>query len=326
MAKTGSASFSVLLCDGLNLLAVKVKNATLKIESVLEATLGLGDAWEGHTPTGALKATITQDGGYFDDTAAGFHETFNTAAKQQTKRILCLAHAGNVVAAPFVGGEGVYGEIYEVLGTGAQLTKANVTYGLDGQVDRGTIVQPWATKTASWNTKTLGTTVDYATDPSQRVIPITSNSKATVSVVTCPVPHGLSAGHIVLISGVVGSSPDINGSRAVTVIDSLTFSVPINTSAGSAGTGGSFVRCNSLAGGAGYQQVSDLAGFTGFVGKLQDSPDDTTYGDLVVFANVTAGQKAERKTAAGTVDRYLSYDGAVTGSGSIKAFCGFSRG
>jgi hypothetical protein len=324
--KVGSASFQVLLCDGLNLLAVKVKNVSHKIESVLEATLGLSDLWEGHNPTGNLKATITQDGGFFDDTTAGFHETFNSAAKQQTKRILCFAFAGNTVGAPFVGCQGVYGQAYEVLGTGAQLTKANVTYGLDGQVDRGRIVQPWATNTASWNTKTLGTTVDYTTDPSQRVVPITSNSKATASVVTCPVPHGLAAGHIVLISGVAGSSPTINGSRAVTVIDALTFSVPVDTSgAGTAGTGGTFVLCNSLNGGAGYQQVSDLTGFTGFIGKLQDSTDDTTYGDLVVFTNVTAALKAERKTAAGTVDRYLSYGGAVTGSGSIKAFSGFSR-
>ena len=33
----------------------------------------------------------------------------------------------------------------------------------------------------------------------------------------------------------------------------------------------------------------------------------------------------ERATVAGTVDRYLSFDGDVTGSGSITVFCGCAR-
>ena len=326
MGKYGSASFAVLLCDGYNLLAAKVKNFTHKIEALQEPTLGLGDAWEGHTPTGNSKATLTQDGGYFDDDVHGYHSILNTPAKQRTKRILCFAPMGNLVGAPFVGTEGVYGQTYDVLGAAAGLTKANATYGIDGAVDRGTIIQPWAAKTADWNTKTLATVVDYTLDRSQRVIPITSNSKAAASVVTCPVKHGLAAGHIVLISGVVGSSPTINGSRVVTVIDDYTFSVPVDTSgAGSAGTGGSFVRCNSLNGGVGYQQVSDCSGFTNFVGTINDSPDDITYSPLIAFADNVVDPYAERKTVAGTVDRYLAYDGNVTVNGSITVFCGFSR-
>lgn len=325
--KVGSASFSVLLCDGVSLLATKVKSVSRKIESILEASLGLGDAWEGHTPTGVKRATLTQTGGFFDDTTAGFHSLFDTAAEQRTKRILCCAYAGNTVGAPFIGTEGVYGQDYEVLGQGAQLTKANVTYGIDGQVDDGVIVQPWATKTGDWNTKTLGTIVDYADDPSQRSIPITSNTKAAASVVTCPVKHGLANGHIILIAGNTGSSPAINGERAITVVDDYSFSVPVDTSgAGSGGTGGSFVRCNSLAGAVGYQQVPDFSGFTGYVGKIQDSADDVTYVDLITFANVTTGRAKERATVSGTVDRFLSFDGNVTGTGSITLFSGLARG
>lgn len=78
-------------------------------------------------------------------------------------------------------------------------------------------------------------------------------------------------------------------------------------------------------GGVGYQQVTAFSGFTGFIGKIRDSPDDITYSDLITFTDVTAAPAAERATVAGTVDRYLAFDGDVTGAGSITVFCGFSR-
>jgi hypothetical protein len=178
-------------------------------------------------------------------------------------------------------------------------------------------------KTADWNTKTLGTTVDYASDPSQYTIPITSNSVANPSVVTTPVPHGLTTGQVIVISGVSTSSPTINGERTVTVLSSTTFSVAVNVTVG--GTGGTFVLASSVNGGAGYQQVSAFSGFTGFVGKIRHSADDTTYADLVTFTNVTSAPNAQRVTCAGTVNRYLCFDGDVTGSGSITAMAAFSR-
>ena len=83
-----------------------------------------------------------------------------------------------------------------------------------------------------------------------------------------------------------------------------------------------------VSGGAGYQMVSALSGFTGFVGKIRDSPDDVTYGDLLTFTNVTAAPAAERLTnvADTVVDRYLCVTGTPTGAGSITVFVGFSRG
>ena len=65
--------------------------------------------------------------------------------------------------------------------------------------------------------------------------------------------------------------------------------------------------------------------FTGFIGTIRDSADDITYADLVAFADVTAAPAAERKVVVGTIDRYLSFKGDVTGTGSITVFCGFSR-
>jgi hypothetical protein len=242
---------------------------------------------------------------------------------QATPRVVCLGFEGQVLGAAFIGVSGAFSFVYEVLAQVKALTKANVSYLVSGLVDRGQIVQPLAVKAADWNTKTLGTVVDYTLDPAQRVIPITSNTIANPSVVTTPVPHGYATGDIVLIAGVATSSPTINGQRTVTVVSPTTYSVPVNVTV--AGTGGSAVRANSPNGGVGYQQITALSGFSGFVGKLRDSADDTTYADLITFANVTAAPSAERQAVAGVVDRYLSYDGNVTGSGSITAFSGFCR-
>jgi len=83
---------------------------------------------------------------------------------------------------------------------------------------------------------------------------------------------------------------------------------------------------SSSGGGAGYLHVTALSGFTGFVGKIRHSADDSTYADLVTFSNVTSAPAAQRGTVAGTVNRHLAFDGNVTGSGSITVMAGFARG
>ena len=325
MPKYGSAS-AVFLVAGYNVLAAKLKSLSIKIESLTEQDDGLGDAAETHCPIGKVRTTVTQGGGFWSTAAANVHAMMaagTPTTPQTAARVGVLGYMGQSVGAVFVGLSGIFQTAYEVLTENNALTKANVTHLMAGAVERGQIVQPLATQTADWNTKSLSTVVDYTTDPSQRTIPIASNSIANPSVVTCPVAHGLTTGDLILISGVSTSSPTINGERAVTVIGETTFSVPVNV--GTGGTGGSFVRANSSGGGAGYQQVTALSGFSGFVGKIRDSADDTTYADLVTFADVTAAPNAQRVAVAGVVDRYLSYDGNVTGSGSIDVFAGFAR-
>lgn len=324
--KYGSAS-AVFLVGGYNLLAMKLKELRFKREALTEPDDGLGDAFESHAPTGETRAELVQAGGFWDTTATtGIHAMLDdglASTPQATARVGMLWYMGHVMGAAFVGLAGLFQTAYEVIGDNGKLTKANVAHLFDGAVEPGQLVQPLATKTADWNTKSLGTTVDYTTDPGQRTIPITSNSIANPTVVTCPVKHGLTTGDLILIAGVATSDPTINGERAVTVITDYTFSVPVNVTTG--GTGGSFVRANSSGGGAGYQEVTALSGFTGFVGKIRDSADDTTYADLVEFANVTAAPDGQRVTVAGVVDRYLCFDGNVTGSGSIDVCAGFSR-
>ncbi len=324
--KIGSANFGVLLVDGYDFLAQKLKGFTHKVTAKQERTDGLGDTFEAMTPVGISKLEISQTGAFFDDTTNLVHTLLAPIANLQVARTLVAAFAGNTIGKAFLGISGLYGMAYDVIGQVGQLTKANVTYNVSGTLDRGVILNQSVAKTANWNTKTDGNSVDFTLDTSQRNIPITSNTLANPSVVTTPVPHGLTTGDIILIAGNITSSPAINGERTVTVISTTTFSVPVNCTTG--GTGGSFVRSNTSNGGAGYQHVSALSGFTGFIGKVRDSPDDTTYGDLLTFTNVTAAPAAERLTnvADTVVDRYLCFTGTVTGAGSITVFCGFSRG
>src|SRR5262245_46193973 len=140
--KVGSNSFSVLLVDGYDMLAAKVKNFTHRVTSILEPSDGLGDSWAGVTPVGMKRAELTQEGAFFDDSSNTIHAAFN--ASVGVSRILCFAYAGNAKGKPMVGLQGTYGMSYDVLGQLAGLTKANVGYSVSGQLDNGVIVQELA--------------------------------------------------------------------------------------------------------------------------------------------------------------------------------------
>lgn len=322
MSNVGSSQFGALLIDGYSLLSSNVQTFRWKIKTALQRTDGLGDLWDEYSPTGKRSAEVAQDGAFFDTNANRIHDAFKTAPVSTT-RLMGFAPAGNLIGALFVGVQGIASILYEVIAQGSGLVKANAGYQVNGKVDEGVIVQQHDTKSIDWNTRTDGFTIDYTSWPYQTVIPITSNTVANPTVVTTPVPHGLSTGHIILISGVSGGTPSINGERQVTVISATTFSIPVNASAG--GTGGSFVRANSLSGAVGYQFISHLSGFTGFVGKIRDSPDNSVFSDLITFVDADTGPQAQRIEVAGTIDRYLSFDGNVTGSGLINIFAGLRR-
>lgn len=322
MAFYGSSQVGFLLAGGYSLLPSKPQGLGESHEAVQEDTSGLGDAWGEVTPTGAKKATLTQDGAFYDAGTNSAHAALS--ASQTTSRVVCLSIEGNTIGKRFIGYAGAYGHKYDVLAKVGGLTKANVEYTISGARDEGIILQSLTAKTADWDTEGADS-FDYTTDPAQRVIPITSNSQENPTVITTPVPHGLTSGDLVFIAGNSGSSPAINGQQTATVISTTTFSVAVNTSAGTGGTGGTFVKANSTGGGVAFQQVTAFTGFTGFVGLVQDSADDSTYATLATFANVTSEPSAEAVTVSGTVDRYLSVDGNVTGSGSLTVFIGFAR-
>jgi hypothetical protein len=325
MAKHGSSNVGFMLADGYDLMSYNApQGLTFKREAITEMAHGLGATHELPTPVGVSKYTFTQSGAFFDSQANTLHGSPISSAVGSTAKVISFAVAGNTIGAPFVGCLGALKVDYEVLVNVGALTKANATYALNAHAYEGQIVQEWATKTGDWNTDTLNTVVDYTTDPSQVVIPITSNSIANPTVVTTPVAHGLTTGQVILISGVATSDPTINGERTVTVISTTTFSVPVNVTV--AGTGGSFVKASTVNGAYGFLQVSACSGFTNFVGTFQDSADNATYATLIAMTdNVTAPYAEAKTNGAETVNRYVAFDGNVTGTGSITLMAGIVR-
>lgn len=335
MAKYGSTQFSLFLVDGYNLVPVLSENATHGKENITQQTNPFGAGSEQHTPVGIDKHELNVGGGFFDPAVDAIHSALTRVVG--IVRTVCVGWMGNVIGKGFWGYIGAYSQVYTVTDTNGQLVKADVKYIISGDSDQGVIVQHLATFTADWDTRTGGANapdapVDYTLDPAQRNLGLLSNSVANPTVITMatqhgsPIAHGLTTGDKILISGVTGGTPSINGVQTVTVISPTTFSIPVNATVG--GTGGSFVKVNSNAGVVAYQQVTDYTGFTGFVGTVNDSPDDITYSSLVAFTDLAAvhSPSTERKlSAVRTVDRYLSYNGNVTGAGSITVFAGVCR-
>ncbi len=328
MSKYSSADFDVFLVDGYDMLGAKPKSVSYEVTNTIQAnTHGLGDGFTAASAVGLLSAAFSQTGAYFEDSVSGMHDAWKGLTT--TVRLVACAMFGNVIGRRFLSAQGMYAGKYSILSKVAGLTEANAGYVVSGQVDRGVILQHWTPKTVNWNTFTDGFPVDYTLDPDNLPIPITANTLANPTVVTTPVPHKLTTGDIILVSGVITSTPTINGptTYAATVLTPTTFSLPVNVTV--AGTGGQFVRASTPTGGVGTQLVSAYAGITGFVGKIRSSPDNITYADLITFANVTGAPPdataAQRVTVGTVVARYLCDTGTLTGTGSISPFVGFSR-
>lgn len=73
----------------------------------------------------------------------------------------------------------------------------------------------------------------------------------------------------------------------------------------------------SSAGATAYLQVKalNLDGYDSVTISIEDSADHSTWAELLAFTDVTA-IGAERKTVAGTVDRYLTWKVVFNGSGT----------
>lgn len=326
--KYGGISFAALLVDGYNLTAAVMDACSIGHESITQQTNPFGVGSEQHSPIQLEKGVLTVGGGCFDPTTDALHNVIGDVTG--FSRVVCALIEGNTVGKHFVGFEGAYDQKYEVMDKRDGLTMANVTYLVSGVVEDGVVVQNLATFTADWDTKTGGagvtdSPVDWTIDPVQTPIAITSCTKANPGVITTPIAHRLTTGQKILASSNTLSGPSINTTLTVTVLTTTTFSIGVDTTASSgAGTGGSFVLVNTVGGGSAYIQCTAYSGFTNLVNKIMHSPDDSTYATLVTFTTLTAIGK-ERKTFSGTVDRYLSNNGDVTGSGSVTVMTGVCR-
>jgi len=326
MAKYAGVQFTTFLVDGYNLIASLSEAVTLDKESLTQQTNAFGAISEEHTPLNVEKGAITVGGGFYDAATNALLGVFD--AVRGIKRIICAGIEGNIIGQHFVGYEGVYDSKYVLQDVKDALTKANLNLLVSGNVDEGVIVQHLAAFTASQTPPTGDSPVDNILDQARSSKPIASNSVAAASVVTmrtehgAPIAHGLINGDIIFISGVTASDPTINGQRTVTRISDTTFSVPVNVT--TPGTGGSFVKASSHHGGVGYLQATAYSGFTGVIPSIMHSPDDSSYAALINFTSLAAIGK-QRVVITGVVDRYLSSQIAVTGSGSITLFMGFAR-
>lgn len=83
------------------------------------------------------------------------------------------------------------------------------------------------------------------------------------------------------------------------------------------GNGSSVDNAASSAGGAvAAAHVTAFSGLTSAVLKVQHSPDNSVWADLITFTTAT-GKTWERQSVTGTVDRYLRALWDVTGAGSV---------
>jgi hypothetical protein len=316
----------VFLVDGYNMLANKITSLAVKVEAIQVRSDGLGDSFEENSPTGVSRVEITQGDAFFDTATDRSHAALSGSVPSSARaipRIICIAMAGNTIGEPSILIEGAFSMEYEPIASSDDLTKANVAYQITGKLEHGTIMQAFGNITADFNTESSGE-VDYTLDRKQQVLPITSSAISNPCNVTMALAHGLTTGDKILIAGHSGSAPSLNGAQTVIVVSATNITLTgVNCTTG--GTGGTVVRADSANGGAGYLQVNQSTGFSAFVAKIRDSPDDSTYADLVTFADNVSAPFVERVTVAGDVDRYLAADGNITGSGNMDVFISFAR-
>jgi hypothetical protein len=80
---------------------------------------------------------------------------------------------------------------------------------------------------------------------------------------------------------------------------------------------------SSAFGGVGHIHVTAFSGTSATV-KIQDSANDSSWADLITFANVT-GVGAERLLVAGQVDQYLRFAITADTFTSMTIACSFAR-
>lgn len=151
MSKFGSPS-AWLLVDGYNLAAAKLQGISYKVESLTEPSHGIGDAWEETLPTGVTKATVTQEGAFFDTGSTNIHAAIYgslATAPADTPRIVCMGFSGHTTGETFIGFEGAYSQSYEVLSQVGKIVRANATYEVTGAAERGVILHPLASTTGA---------------------------------------------------------------------------------------------------------------------------------------------------------------------------------
>ncbi len=183
----------------------------------------------------------------------------------------------------------------------------HLTNACQGLSDSGFGLE-WALLLAAKGTHSSATDETGIQDSDHATKTISTSSVADPSVITTSGAHGLASGMTVVIAGHAGSTPDINSTHVVTVLNATTFSIPVNVTVG--GTGGTAQRSM---GGVGFLHHFPDGTPTGTIEyDIEDSSDssdgdDGSWANLLAFSDVVTpwAAIAERIEASGVVEQWV---------------------
>lgn len=307
-------SSAFLLVGGRNI-SNDVGSLEETVESLInDAARGLGEVWERSLPIGLTRTTLDAGDHFYDDATARVIDAFKSQG--ETRQLVSYGFAGLAVGAEVALVDGAFVAKFGRISARDNITRAKGTFTVSGQFYRGVIISGTTARIIDpFDTKS--TPQDQLINPIVPSIVIISSSVANPSVITTAplTPHGLVTGDIAVIAGHAGSTPSINNSYTVTVVDATHFTIPVNVTVG--GTGGTVRKVTQT------NAVIDLhvptitlGGFTNLVIQPVHSPDASVWASLgSAFTAVTA-VTSERKTFTGTVQRHRAITGDWTGAGS----------
>lgn len=281
------------------------------IEQLLQEKHGLGKSWEESLPVGLAKVMLTTDGGVYDDRTAGAVLTLQD--KGTTRQLISWFATGYTSGAYAAMLDGTYAGKFMRKADSAGLTMANAEHTLTGNYYAGRIVHGLTAETAS-SGNSQATSFDSTT---MRPQAITNATVANPTVVTAP-NHGLTSTDTILIAGST-TTPTIDGSRVVTVVDANTFTIPVNVTSGGGAQTATYTYVTKTGGVCDlHVPALTLGGWTSVTFILRDSADNSTFANVTggTFTNVTAISANQRLTIAGQIRRYRAMQWTFNGAGS----------
>jgi len=142
MGKYGSNSVAFLLVDGYSILGAQTELRDSQ-EAMTEETHPLGASWAEVEATGVKRGTLEQNG-FYDDAAAGAHAALVSTPGQS--RIVNYGVEGNTIGKNAVCLAGAMQTNYNRVASRGELTKANASYIVSGDVEEGKIIHDLATE------------------------------------------------------------------------------------------------------------------------------------------------------------------------------------
>jgi len=140
MTKYGSHNVAFLLVDGYSILGVQT-DLKDDVEAITEETHALGDSWVEVEATGVKRGTLEQNG-FYDDVAVGAHAALVSTPGQS--RVVNYGVENNGIGQNAVCLAGAMQTNYNRVASRGELTKANASYQVVGEVEEGKIIHDLA--------------------------------------------------------------------------------------------------------------------------------------------------------------------------------------